>query len=833
MYDHFFALNYKKILFYLAIFTGVVFISLVLSVFLFKDRIIRQFIAEANKYINTPVKVGEIDVSILSSFPSISIIMSDLYVEDSHPGEYPLITAKTVSFRLNPIEVYRGIYTIRGLSISDSETNLKIDGNGQTNYDILKPGQGNEPANALTLELNDVRLRNTKFSFYNLQARQHYTLASPSLDASIRTENDLYFIKADGEVGSDAIEVAGKVFAPKKSFQVKSDLVYDDNQKRLRINPSLLQLKQSVFSVSGNYGWKTESIIDLHVDGKDTDIQTLLSLLPSGVASPLEKYKSRGEVFFKGTLSGPISQDNLPAVDVTFGFNDATIFHPEYRSRIESASLNGSFRSTNLADERKAELRLGNIKGTLNGEPFRAEFSLADFSNPLVNCVFAGNVDAAAVHGFFPFPNTTDVSGRLHADVSFRGRVQLLKQKSTAQQVSTSGTIDLKGINLRYGKDRVPLTGLSGTLQFSNNDLALSNVAAKFGNSDFVLNGFFKNIITYLLFDNQPVGIESDLKSDYLDVNQLLRIGYAADGESASTPDYEFDISRNVFLNFNCDIRKLVYRRFVGQDITGDLLVKNKVAVSRKLSLQTMGGALTMSGIVDSNNPKAIDVMVTAHLKDIHLDSAFYVFENFNQDFILDKHLKGHVTADVNLELTLNQNLKLFPETILANINTVIRNGELNDFEPMKKLNRFLDDESLSRLRFADLANDIRIEKKTVFIPNMRVGSNVTDIQISGTHTFDQQIDYRLVTPLRGRKKFTDSQAGSAVGSDNTGKTMLFLKISGTTDDYKVSFDTEAVKNKIAKDLKEEIREIKSGFKNREKEKGKVLEVQEDEYFDW
>ncbi len=825
-------MKYKRILFYLLIFASVVFISLILSVFLFKDRIIRQFIAEANEYINTPVKVGQVDATIITNFPWISIVMTDVYVEDSHPGEYPLITAKKIAFRLNPFQVYRGTYIIKGLSVSGSETNLKVDGEGITNYDIIKPAAGGESAKSLTLELRDVQLEDTKFSYFNLQAKQHYTLSSPALNASIRTENDLYFINADGDVGSDAIEVGGKVFAPEKLFQVEADLVYDDNQKSLEINPSLLQLKQSVFAVSGNYGWKNDNVIDLHVKGEDTDIQTLLSLLPSAVASPLEKYKSRGEVFFKGNLSGPISQMALPAVNIEFGFRDATIFHPEYRSRIESASLSGSFVSPNLADGKRAELRLSNIKGTLNGEPFRAEFSLADFGNPLVNCVFVGNVDASALHGFFPFPNITDVSGRLLADIAFRGRVELLKNKATAQQVSTRGTIDLKGINFRYGKDRVPLTGLSGALQFSNNDLALSNVTAKFGNSDFVLNGFFKNVITYLLFENQPVGIESDLKSDYLDVNELLRIGYASNGVNAGS-DYEFDISKNVFLNFNCDIKQLVYRRFRAHDITGDLLVKNKVAVSRKLSLQTMGGALTMSGIVDSNNPKAIDVMVSARLNDIYLDSAFYVFENFNQDFILDKHLKGHVTADVNLELTLNQNLKLFPETVLADINTVIKNGELNDFEPMKKLNRYLDDEGLSRLRFADIANDIRIEKKTVFIPSMRIGSNVTDIQISGSHTFDQRIDYHLATPLRGRKKFTDNQAGSALGNDNTGKTMLFLKITGTTDDYKVGFDTEAVKNKIADDIKDELREIKSGFKNREKEKEKVLEVQEDEYFDW
>ena len=63
-------------------------------------------------------------------------------------------------------------------------------------------------------------------------------------------------------------------------------------------------------------------------------------------------------------------------------------------------------------------------------------------------------------------------------------------------------------------------------MQFNNNDLALSNVSGKLGNSDFLLNGFFKNIITFLLFENQPIGIETDLKSNFLDVDQLFALGF-------------------------------------------------------------------------------------------------------------------------------------------------------------------------------------------------------------------------------------------------------------------------------------------------------------------
>ena len=41
-------MNYRKIFFYLGLSVGVILISLILAVFLFKDKIVRQFIIEAN-----------------------------------------------------------------------------------------------------------------------------------------------------------------------------------------------------------------------------------------------------------------------------------------------------------------------------------------------------------------------------------------------------------------------------------------------------------------------------------------------------------------------------------------------------------------------------------------------------------------------------------------------------------------------------------------------------------------------------------------------------------------------------------------------------------------
>ena len=817
----------RKILLYLLLAVFVLFAGLVISVFLFKDRIIQQFVAEANKSLSTPVKIGKIDVSLFANFPNLAIEFSDVYVEDSHPDIYPLLTAERISFKLNPIEVWRGNYSIRGLWVKGSETNLKVNAAGINNFTILKK---TEEASSATVrfDLQQVQLAETVVSYHDQQSNQHHVFNSEKMVASIAATGDLYSIETEGDLLTEQIGIGNSLFLVNKNFLVDVSLDYDDAKKEILFKPSSLTTARSQFDVSGSYQFKGKKIIDLKTEGKDTDIQTLLSLLPDATGSKLKKYRSEGNVFFSLTVKGEISDRKSPMLSAAFGCTDATLFHPDYQTKISHANLNGSFASPSLTDFSEAQLFLKNIEGELNGKSFSGNLTVKKFDDPYLIFDFKGVLDAVSVFGFYPIEEINEPEGTITADISFQGQTSLLKKKATAQMTTASGSVSLEHISFLYGKQKVKFHDVNGSLQFNNNDLALSNVGGQLGNSDFLLNGFFKNIITFLIFENQPIGIETELKSKYIDLDQLFAIAF---GEGQSD-NYKFSIAPTVQLNFNCDVQRMTYKRFKPTQIKGDLLVKDQVAVSRTIAMNTMGGSLSLSGIVDAKNPKAIDVVSTFKLNSIHLDSVFYVFENFYQDFIQDKHLKGQAFADVDLEMVLNEKLELISPTLIADINAVIKNGEINNFEPLKKLNKYLDDESLNRLRFADLKNEIHIENKTIYLPQMDIKSNATDIRLSGTHTFDQRIDYRVVAPLRSKKKIDPDEAFGAIEEEGGGKAKIFLKITGTTSQYIISYDKEGVKKKISSDLKKEVQELKDAFKLKGKKKKKELELSEEE-FDW
>ena len=817
----------KKIILYSVIAAIALIAGISVSVYFFKDKIIQHFIAEVNKSLNTPVKVGKIEIAAWEDFPDFAINIFDIYVEDGSPNDNALFTAKKVSFIINPIEAWKGNFEIRALRVEKSKLNAVIDTQGGNNFTVFKSQNAATPS--IEFELKNVNLIQTEIHYDNHQINQHHSLVSKKLVTSIAISNNVYSVISNGDIHINQLKINNINFFEDKDLTIASSLAIDNKKKTITIKSAEISIGKSAFELSGSYLFKDKDLIDINASGKNTSIQTLLSFIPESVSKKLANYQSKGDLYFKTTLKGEISKTKVPSITIDFGCKDASFFHPTFKSKIEHASVQASFKSPSMKDFSEAEASFKKLTGNLNGNYFEAELTVKNFNDPTVLGNFRGEVDAASLENFYPIKNVEKLSGLIKANISIDGKLSLLKSKNTAQQVKTSGTLELNNIRLTESEQNITIKDLNGSLQFNNNDLALSNVNGKVEQSDFVLNGFLKNVITFLLFENQPIGIEADLQSTFLDMDYLFKIGL---GEVGSK-DFGFSISPLLHLNFNCDIKSLNYKKFKARKIKGNLLIRNQTAISRNTHLRALGGDITINGIADARNKKAIEISAAFNAKGIQLDSAFYVFDNFYQSFIEGKHLKGEASADVTLEATVNEKLELKPETLVADINATLKKGELNNFEPLQKLNKFLDDEGLSKLRFGDLKNDLHVENKTIYIPQMEIKSNLSTFQLSGTHTFDQHIDYHIVAPLRNKKKIDKDEAFGAIEEDGYDKTKLFVKITGTTDKYEVSLDKKELKKKIISDLKKEVKELKDAFKSKGQQKKKEIELQKDDYFDW
>ena len=800
-------------------------------VYLYQDQLVSKFVTEANKRIETPIHADKIKASWWKKFPDVSIVLSNVVVDGSLPGTTDtLATAENIYCTFNAWEILQGNWIIDEIQMVNGSLFLVQTELGDNNYTIVTKDSLKQPKNS-GFKLEKIELNEVSVTYLDLLRTQEYQLQAHDLMASLTSESSLYEIMLEGDITSEALLIDSRKYFENKPINMQGQITYHLENRKWDIQDTELAIDQSSFLVNGFYQG-LDNTLDLGIKGHDTNIRTILSLLPAQVAGKFDKYSSKGDLYFSAQLSGSFSEGKNLETSIDFGCRNASFHHPKYEKGMEGVYLSGHFYSPQVSQLSKATLTLKNVKGIMEGRSFSGNLKVHNLEHYQIKGDFQGTFDLNSWQKFLPPGEVTSAEGEMQVDITFDGPVNYLKAANAIDKFKTSGEILIEDLSFNLAKNSLPFENFNGHFMFNGRDLAISGFNGTIGNSDFQLNGFFRNIIAFVFSKNQPIGIEADLRSKTLDLDELLTGSISAPEETVMGKQTytSFEINPRLALVFDCNVDKLKFRRFRGREIKGQVLVSNQVAEGKEISFSTMGGNISMNGRVDGSIQDHIRVYTKSSYQGIHIDSLFYVFENFGQDFLVDDHLKGQVFADLNTYMAFDNHLRFKSPDLVVNAGLIIENGELNDFAPLQKLSTYLDSQDLKHLEFADLKNSIQIKDREIFLPNMVVQSNLTTIAVNGRHTFDQDINYRLKVPIQKSQKDKDEYFGAV--EDDGLSTNLFLKITGTTKDYQVVFDKDAVKNKIKQDLREE----KWEFRQAVRDKGvntDTQELDEDDYFDF
>ena len=831
--------------------------SAVAVAYYYQDRVLRHFVQEANRYLAVPVAVDHISLSLLSSFPHVSVALDSVQIP-GHEPEHPLAEVAHVDFSFDLWSLVQGQYVIDQVALRHGNVYLHVNEEKQRNFDIFRStnttGTTRSNASPLAFRLQKITLDQVQVDYVDDPLQHHTDLLAQRAEARLDVRGQQYGIRLQGDLLSGGIQVEQSRYLDQKPMQVDARLTYDHHQQHWQIMPSTLQLAQGAFTVSGQLDHAEGTTLNLAVGGQDTDVQTLLSLLPPAMTQPLLAYRSQGEVYFEGTIKGALPH---PRVDVRFGCQGASLYHPNYKKQLQQVQLTGSFTNGEQRNLQTSELSLQAIEGTLDSKQIRGSLLIRNFQDHYLEAHVQTDIDAQSVLEFYPVADVRYARGQIQADVRLAGRLQDMRSNTLAHQQRTqsSGSLVLRDFHVLLKQYALPFRKLDGHFTFQNNDVAIRDFTGYVGHSHFRLNGFFRNAIAYVLSETQPVQIEADLHSSLTDLDELLSgklnasVSEAA-GVQAAQRDwqtttekqpYRFHLDPRLSLAFNCQIDRLKFRRFKGKHLRSRLDVSDQIARIRNLSVAAGGGTASASGTIYAQRAQYIQVRAESRFNGIQADSIFYIFEDFEQDFLTARHLKGSIYADVDWRMNFDRTLHLDYPTLQVTADTKIVDGELNDFEPMQSLASFVEDEHLSRLRFGELSNKIRIVGEKIHIPSMEVHNNVSTIQVQGTHTFSNQLDYRFEMPMRSIHLRSDQARLRAqrrkkdfgeVAPDNAKPMTLFLTAKGSVSDYKIAYDFKKAKLALKENLKEEKQERKAIFKNKGRKADYQIEL-EDEYFDF
>ncbi len=768
-----------------------------------QDEVKRLAIEQLNRYLKVPVEVGAMDFSLVSAFPSASIEFRDVRCKGNPVDAFKedLLRASRIRLVFGWSDVFSGNIRFRRIDFQDAAFNVYIGRDGRSNTDVFKE-DSTGTGEAMNFELSDVRISNTRFVYLDKGNRIDLSVQVESMKASGLFNEQRFDLRTDGKFHVEHLRLKGVDYMPNKNVGLNLAMMVDKAKDVIEIREGDFDVEGLVLHASGRIGAEDEPVrYDLKLTADEADLKGLLALLPGSLSSRWKEFTCDGKVYFDLGLKGNTT-DGI-GLSIRFGADNASIRPNNGSHALEAVRFKGTFTNRMSTKNPVEDLQVSGFEALLDGQRISGAFRLTDFRNPLLELSAKASIRLDVLGGFYKPDTIESMEGKVVADLALKGRVH-----DKPSWVS-SGSVELENGSFRLHGSPVQYDAMSGRLDFATSRILVSGFSCRADGSDFRLDGTLDNVYAYLFSNDAKVVGDLKLTSRNLDLNELFRDKKAAPGDDGS---YRFDLPDRIMARMQLEIAMLSFRKFQAWQLKGNIALNNKVISGEKIRFKAFGGDLTLQGRMDASSDDSLKVLCEASVSRIDVTELFDQLGNFGQEVMTDKNVKGDLTADVEFASSWSKELDCNYRNLYVGSKLRIENGELNRFEPLLALSRYLKGADLSHVRFATLENTIEIRNRTIFIPEMDIKSSVLDLVAAGTHTFDNQVDYTLeltLSQLLGRKVRDKNTEFGTIEDDGRGRMKLPLSMKGPMDNPRIKYNRKGVEKKIEDEVKKEKVEVK------------------------
>jgi len=494
---------------------------------------------------------------------------------------------------------------------------------------------------------------------------------------------------------------------------------------------------------------------------------------------------------------------------------------------LKNISLNAKINNGEQRNFHDTKIEISGFDAKTENGFLKGDFSIQNLNKYYLSANLNSRWDLGEINHYFEDSPFFNLQGKLNANTQYSGYISF-DSKFTNYFLAANHTskASFKEASFTYKNFPLEFNFNTAECKFKNNRIEVENSAFTIADSDLDFEGDITDLIGYILKKKDPINITGKLKSTYMKFDELLTLKDMSEGESTGTmPNWiSADLNTNITTFSNDD--------FIASDITGKLTYKNKTLIGEDISLNSLNGNIAGNfKFYESKNDKLI-LFSELNLKQLNIRNAFLAFNNFNQDFITAEHIKGIGTAEIQIQATWKSGFIFKKEELKVKSHLVIEKGELIQFKPLESLSDYVSLDDLKTVQFSTLENTIEIENEIITIPTMEIKSSALSVFISGSHTFEQEIDYSIklllseIMSSKFRKKNTQIKKNEFGEVEENGKVFntIYFKMTGNSDDPSISFDGIRFREDVQKGITKEKETITNIIKedillNKEQEK--------------
>lgn len=772
-----------------------------------KADLIKQVSAKITGKTKAETSIGDLSVSVLRTFPFISLQLSDIVIKDSlwktHGRTF--FAARNLYLRLSPLGLFNKNKGVGRIIVTDGKLHLFIDSTNFNNQYILrsdKPSKGNQSS------FPEVVLKNSEMILENPSRNKfhHFNLRQLTISNTDKEGVQYFDIDADMFVKSLAFNTAKGSYLKNKNVEGEFQLSLDRRNRQLFFSNVILLIDSRKYNLTGNFSLDTAKRgFKLAISSADLNFNKAVELLPDSMRNKLKAFSMENPVTVLVNISGETRYKFIPLVKIETNVKNNIIKTPG--GVFTNCSFQGKFNNELVTGDERLDmnsvLEVLNFSGEFEKIPIKSKrIKLSNLKTPYLECDISSSFDLSRLNELTGSTTLQFLKGSGIVDIVFKGPIS--GRDSVVSGID--GFIKINNATVKYLPRNFVLSQCRGTVLFREKDLFVEKFQAKTGETEITMNGDARNFLSLLNISPERLTLHWNVYSPNLHLKDFT--GFLAKRNVKSSQNQAGDKFKktagkidkmftegDVFITLTSP--KMNYKKFDAKKVSAEVLLTRNMINLKNVSFGHADGSMKMWGTVtEGTNSNAVTLNSTLNKMDI--PTLFSSFSDFGQDAVTHKNLKGIVSANVNVNTAINDQAQVIPESMEGTIDFLVENGELNRFEPFEKISASVfKKQDFSSIRFADLKNRLQVKGTAIIIDKMEIRSTALVLFAEGVYDVKKGTDMSIKFPIRNMLKKNDSI--DLISADiHHGVSVTVRAKTGEDGKLKISWDPfrRSIKNK-------------------------------------
>ncbi|MCW5910846.1 MAG: membrane biogenesis protein [Cyclobacteriaceae bacterium] len=516
----------KRLLIFVVLVPVILFGVLIGVLYWKQDSIVQQLIDTANRDFAGELEIQGSHIAPFANFPYVSIDLDHVRVyESKDKNGAVLLDVADVYLGFDLFTVLQGKMNIKVIRVSDGVIKLVQHEDGSLNLSNALSGK-EEVADAspeLHLDIKSIEVNDVHLIKINESSSLLVDTFIEKARSRFKADQHHVLVKLDARFEMNVLLEGDTTFAKHKNFNLSTQLDFDQQTKKLTIQPSELQLERTFFKVDGSVDFDDDMNMDIRFHGNKPNFNLFLAFAPEELVPALQRYDNAGKIFFEAAVTGKAINGYSPLVEAEFGCEDAFFNNRESNRKLDQLFFKGKFTTGEMRNASTTEFSLYDVSARPEAGTFSGKLNVKNFESPEIEMQVRSEFDLDFLAKFLNIKNLEELSGSIALTMNFHDIVDLDNPEKSIEKLNESyfTELDVKNLSFRLPDYHLPVHGVNIKASMDGHEARIDRFDLKIGKSDLSVSADISDLPAILHHTTNPVTAHLVIKSAWLDIKEL------------------------------------------------------------------------------------------------------------------------------------------------------------------------------------------------------------------------------------------------------------------------------------------------------------------------